>query len=117
MDVAPRGVDMAGKLQIGEKQANCGHANMNPRRQASNLKREQANSSHCQHGHETLASYGTLLFNSKEEVIQQQSWPPCALDFGKLQEPIFLKGKKGASQQKSWPTWALDFGKLLDPIF
>jgi hypothetical protein len=65
MDVAPRGIDMAGKLQL-EKQANCDSANMSTRRQASNLKREQANSSHCQHWHKTLASYGTLIFYQQE---------------------------------------------------
>ncbi len=81
MDVAPWGIDLAGKLQ-SEKQANCSLANMSTRRQASNLKREQANSSHCQHLRETLASYGTLFFNSKKGASQQQSWPTWALDFG-----------------------------------
>jgi hypothetical protein len=64
-------------------------AKMGNRRQASNLKRKKASSSHCQHGHKTLASYGALLFNSKKGASQQQSWPTWVLDFGKLQDPIF----------------------------
>jgi hypothetical protein len=50
-------------------------ANMVTRCQASILKREQANSSHWQHGKETLVSYKTLIFYSKKGASQQQSWP------------------------------------------